>query len=366
VLAVTARADNPLLAARIANAFVQGAFESRKQVLGPLVRAMLAQTQASLQGLTATSPLAPDLAARANSLRSIQDGTDPTLSVSQPAEPPTSPKGLPKWVLVVLALLAGAALGVGTAVVTELVRGQRVIDEDQLDAITGLPVLARVPRAASELRRTPAADAPVAVTEAFRSLVFQLELGGRQPRSIMVASASRGDGKTTSVAQLGQTLAASGQDVLLIDFDLRNPKLAQELVVEPERDLWQVVSDGGNWKNAVTEVEGREGLRLLVAGSRGDDPGFLAEWVVYVLRDAVAEFDCVIVDTPPLAEVSDALKLSGVVDSILLVTRLSRTPTRSLEIATELLQRTGRPVAGVVLFGSNGHRAAAYMRSARY
>jgi capsular exopolysaccharide synthesis family protein len=278
------------------------------------------------------------------------------------AEPPGGPIGAPPWALAILALLAGAALGVGAAVVTQLVRGRRVIDEEDLDAITGLPVLARVPRAASDMRRPWTTDAQQTATEAFRSVMFQLELGGHPPRSIMVTSASRGDGKTTSVAQLGHTLAESGLDVLLIDFDLRSPELAQVLVVDVERDLRQVVTTGRHWKDAVKDVDGADGLRLLVAGRPGDDPAFLAEWVIDVLKAAASEYDCVIIDTPALAEVGDALKLSRAVDAILLVTRLTRTPARSLEIATELLRRTGRPVAGVVAIGSNGHRPVTYAR----
>jgi len=271
------------------------------------------------------------------------------------------------WLLLALSLLGGAALGVGAAVATDALRGPRIAGEEEVDRITGLPVLARVPRLPADVvgaRRGPAREMTPATAEAFRTLQVQLELEGGLPRSILVTSPSRGDGKTTSVAQLGRILAAAGRKVLLIDFDVREPQLADALSVRPERDLWQALSDGGSWQSALTGVGETDGLRLLVAGGAGVAAlqDGLTDWVSYVVSDAAASFDCVIVDTPPLADVSDALQLAGAVEAILLVTRVSRTPTRALEIATELLGRTGRPVTGVVVVGADGHGPGPYGR----
>src|SRR5829696_10456661 len=146
VLSVTASADDAALAARVANQYARSALEARGRALAPVVAALTAQTQRELKAeRNPASPVALDLAERLSDLRALGTGVDPTLSLTRPAEPPSSTVGTPRSLLALLGLLAGFAVGVGSALVLDMVGPRRVADAEQAIAATGLPVLARVP-----------------------------------------------------------------------------------------------------------------------------------------------------------------------------------------------------------------------------
>jgi Mrp family chromosome partitioning ATPase len=196
---------------------------------------------------------------------------------------------------------------------------------------------------------------PRASLQAFRTLRLQLELTPEsEPTIVMLTSPSRGDGKTTSVVQFAQTLAAAGSSVLLVDLDVGRPQLAHALGVTPDRDLLDFARADDPADSPVMEVPGHPDLDLVVATrtAAGINLDELETPVKELLEEARDEFAYVLLDTPPLAEVSDALKFASVADAVLLVVRLGSTTVTDLEIAGDLLERTGGHTAGCIVVGS--------------
>jgi Mrp family chromosome partitioning ATPase len=363
VLDITARAGTPVAAGRLANTFAQAALDSRRRILAPIVASLIARAEHEQQAERRAGETPPDTAVeRLSRLRLLAGGTDPSLSLAHAAQAPVSPAGRPLRLLLPLAAFAGAALALAAAVAIELLRTPRITGEQQLEGITGLPVVARVPRVHSRRgRRSSALELSSASTQAFRAMGARFVRDGGLPRSIMVTSASRGDGKTTSALHLGLTLADAGRDVLLVDLDPRNPELAGRALglraaragdsapaVQPPRPGdWE-----DHWRDAVVDIG--PGLHLMVddTGSDGSLGLGLAAWLPYLLPAVAGEFDCVIIDAPSLDDTQAAPSLLLAVDAVLVVARLDSTAERDVEVATRLLERIGREATGLVVVGA--------------
>jgi len=360
ILDITASAGNSGGAARLANEYANAVLDSRRQIL----RREISQ---AINRLQARGVKSPDDASRLSELQSSQDGADPTLSLSQPALPPGSPSGAPSWLIVALALIAGFTLGSGAAIMRGML-DSRIHSEDELVRLYPLPVLARVPPEPGLLRRPrPPADLamPRAVRGAFRSLAAQLD-EGRSPRTIMVTSASSGDGKTFSAVGLGLALVVDGFRVVLIDLDLNKPDLGRRLGVEPETDLEFVLSNRGTFNDLLVPAPGLPSLLVVPAASGNSD---LSEPLTRALPEfldhARGRADYVILDTPPLGEVSEAVRIARQADDIVVASRLGNTRRANLQAMRDVLERAGRVPNGFVVFGRTGTLSASYSKQPR-
>jgi Mrp family chromosome partitioning ATPase len=356
VLAVSAKADSGRRAASLANTFADAALDVRTEALRVAVVAALDRLnrqQARLAEAPAQDEAAADLAQRIGTLETVRDGNDPTLSFSERAAVPGAPIGTPKWVLAILALAAGFALGSGVALMLELV-DRRVRGEDELLQILPVPVLARAPIMPRRARRgvLSPAQMPPGVREAFRTLRVQLE---RQPgthRTIMLTSASSGDGKTTSAVNLALSLVGGGHRVVLIDFDLRKPDLARVLGLTPRHSLVATLT-GTPLAELLTPAPQLPPLQVVPAASTEGDIALLESLrrkLPAILEEAQALADYVVLDTAPLGEVSDALTIADQVDDIIVVARPGHTNRANLENVPRPAGRrrpdTDRPAAG--------------------
>jgi Mrp family chromosome partitioning ATPase len=365
VLDVTAKAATPAEAARLADTYAAAALDARRAVLRPVVGALLVRAEAEQRAAGGASDA---LDQRVSRLRVLADGTDPTLSLAQPAQPPSAPAGTSKKVLAVLALLAGAALGLVAAMATDILRSPRVTGERQLEGLTGLPVVARVPRLPAHSARAPGAlpEAPAAAALPFRALGTRFAANGGPPRSIMLTSPARGDGRTTSTLQLGITLTLTGWDVLLVDLDPRAPQLARRLGVTPGPDLRHARWDEG-WRDAVVDVAAVPRLHLVVADAQpeGSVSQELVAALPQLLRPMARQFDCVVIDGPSLSEADGAADLLRAVDAILVVARLNDTSERDLQRATRRLRQAGCSATGLVVVDSPAPFSARVLKPLR-
>lgn len=357
ILAVTATADTARLAARLANEFARSALAARRESLQRQAAAQLPRLRARQQTLRRDSPEAATVAARLDGLDSIRNGGDPTLSLSQQARPPDDPTGVPSPLVILLAAVAGLSLGSGGALLRELLE-RRIRDEDEAVALYPLPVLARIPvLKRRQLRATtgPQWVMPQPIREAFRTLLAQLgqHNGGRV---VMVTSASTGDGKTTSAINLVAAIAATGDRVTLLDFDLRKPDVGRALSLQEPMSLTNLLGADTSLSDMLVSAPSLPSMSVLATTTaRGD--AALIEAVNRRLPELVEEAkrsaDWVVVDTAPLGEVSDALRLAQSVDDILVVTRPGHTNRASFEVMRELLERTagGEPTGLLVIAG---------------
>jgi capsular polysaccharide biosynthesis protein/Mrp family chromosome partitioning ATPase len=350
VLAIQAEADEAQLAARVANQLAESAVGARShEVLGQVDAAIkrLQRNPAPRGTEPGSRRLAEQRAERLAELQAVRDrGRDPTLSLVQRATPRASAVGAPLALVMTLAGLIGLALGLAAAIALELL-SKRIRDEEELLRLYPLPLLGRIPRPKRRLggwrHRSPFASPP-AVREAFQTLSAQLDRGLEAPRSIMVTSASQGDGKTTAVANLAVALSESGHSVVALDLG-RRPELTQALGVYVEQEANGQTAVNRERPDGLLEAPNAPGLRVFPAAAHPGRPPLEA---LTEARQSGADF--VLLDIDSLGEAGDALRLAPRVDDVILVARVGHTERRQFEFARDLLERIGARPSGLLEF----------------
>jgi Mrp family chromosome partitioning ATPase len=177
----------------------------------------------------------------------------------------------------------------------------------------------------------------------------QLTLGKRG-RVIMVTSAGAGDGKTTVAAALAAAFAEVNDDVVLMDLDMRRPELTRLLGPSPTvggREHDELANGAGDGMVPVLPLPGVK----LVPAPKGDMARL--EAIIKTLPGQISQAKrkgaCVIIDTPPVGEVSEALRIASVCDQVVVVARPRHTDRRRLRMARDLLDRAHAPTVGMVL-----------------
>jgi len=267
------------------------------------------------------------------------------------SEPATARKGP----FLVLALVFGSVVFVGTCVAVDLL-DRRLTGPEAAARLTGLPVLGTIPL----VRRLPALTDESTLTsgmlaEAVRHLrtALRLALGSRRECHIVaVCSSSPGEGKSTITTLLAASLAAAGSRVLVVDGDLRQPTL-HELVATPGTPGFSELLGGA--EDVAPVPTGLTNLDFLGAGTVPTNPTellhshCLPEWIA-VCR---SHYDFVIIDTPPIASAPDALLLGYYADSLLLVVRERITEADILADALVRLRPLTDHLLGVVVNGDH-------------
>jgi capsular exopolysaccharide synthesis family protein len=194
------------------------------------------------------------------------------------------------------------------------------------------------------------------VAEGARALRTMLELTphGEPPKCLLVTSSLASEGKTATTVRLGIAFATVGKRVLLVDADLRRPKLHSALGVRRGPGLSDVLSGATPWhEGAVQTVV--PGLLALPVGSPCDQPHELLAGprLGTLLEDLQEHFDIVIVDTPPAAVVADAVVMSKVVEGVVMVVRAHAVSRVIVGQTLARLQQVGANVLGIVLNAVN-------------
>jgi capsular exopolysaccharide synthesis family protein len=192
------------------------------------------------------------------------------------------------------------------------------------------------------------------VAEQFRSLRGRIDaLSAQRPiKTLAVTSPLSGEGKTTAAINLAFVTSMSlGRRVLLIDCDLRKPKIHQALGLRPEAGLAEVLSDQVNLDSAIVKVEGMN-LEVLAVRGKPANPSELLSGprMRELLEEAGRRYDRVILDTPAALGVPDAKAVAELCDGLIMVVRADVTPHEEIEAALEILDR--RRLLGLVLNGA--------------
>lgn len=350
---VGVKAEDPTAAgaAKLANAYAQTALDTRSSSLKEQVQTKLTAIEAREEALDPNSAAAAALADQAATLQAIVEGQDPNFSLLQAAPVPPAATGTSTVVIVVLSVLIGLALGVGAALAVEQL-DRRVRDEEELTELTPLPVLARVP--VDRRHQNDPGSPPAGATEALRALQIQLEARGRDTRTVVMTSASEGDGKTTTTIALARTLVSAGRRVVVLDFDLRKSEVGERLGVRS--DLLRMLRNDGSLEDVLMRVDGIRNLRVLSAPPVGDAGALFQAYsrrLPELIEQARAYADVVLIDTPPLGRVADALRLAARADDLLMVVRPGHTERRELGLAQEALQQLGIIPTGLIVVGGS-------------
>jgi succinoglycan biosynthesis transport protein ExoP len=372
IVDVAATATSPVLAADLANAYTElfvaeqqnsnhAYYASALSLVNKQLAALSPQARAGTAGLA--------LQERAQSLGTLAELRNGNVQVAQPAAVPTSPSSPKVSRNTILGAFFGLLLGVGAAFLLER-SDPRIREPEDLEAVYGLPLLGVVPESAALSpagRRggKPEGVLPPGETEAFHLIRAHLRYFNvdRTLRTLVIASAGPGDGKTTVALHLASAAARMGSRVMLIEADLRRPTLVRRLEVQSGLGGLADVLIGDVLLNEAIQPVGltsaSEGWKerafdVLLAGSQPPpNPGELmeSEAMELVLDFAKAEYDLVVIDTPPLTAVSDAFPLLRKVDGVVIVGRLGRNRRDVAERLRDTLVGTGAPLLGVVANG---------------
>ncbi len=268
---------------------------------------------------------------------------------------PSSPMPLRNLALgaVVGGILAVAAV-IGVASFDDRLR-----TTDDADDATGLANLAGVPFVRS---RQAALDLPAgsAIAESFQRIVSAIDFAasaGRDHQVLLVTSPQPGEGKTSTAARLSMALAAQGRNVLVIGGDLRRPSLSVTLGADSGPGLADYLSDQDiAIEQCLHRVEGRRHLVIMPAGRLRDERNpaeAIRSHELSAVIDKMREFcDHIIIDSPPLLPVVDALELAAVSDAVIMSLYARKSRGRAVQRALRLLDEAGTTeVLGYVLNG---------------
>ncbi|MGK7922747.1 MAG: GumC family protein [Trichodesmium sp.] len=191
------------------------------------------------------------------------------------------------------------------------------------------------------------------LSEAFRSLYTNIRLLGGQKsfQSLTISSATSGDGKSTVAIHLAQTAATIGQRVLLVDADLRHPKIHHKLDLLNLQGLSDAINREVSLNDAIQRSPWDDNLFVLTAGEMTQDPIKLlsAKKTQYLMEQFQAFFDLVIYDTPPIADLADASLIAHHTDQTILVVSVEQTDRSILIKALEGFKISGGSILGIVV-----------------
>jgi polysaccharide biosynthesis transport protein len=273
------------------------------------------------------------------------------IPVNKAAVPSTPTSPVPSRNLL-LGLLAGLMLGIGIAFVRHTmdtkVRGEADIRQYSKEPMIGeLPV----EKSKSELvnmERDPHSGYAEAIRRLRTNLMFVDVTTGRH--SFIVTSAMPGEGKTTTTVNLAMAMATTGSKVLLIDGDLRNPSVAKTLGIEGAAGLTTVLL-GQATETDVIQRWRDTSLHVLAAGAIPPNPSELlgSEPMLELFDKLAHEFDFILVDSPPVVPVVDAVLLDRMTGGTLMVVASQKTKKRDLQSAIKQLDTVGAKLVGFTM-----------------
>lgn len=189
--------------------------------------------------------------------------------------------------------------------------------------------------------------------EAFRALRTSLLLSSPRtpPQVILVTSAIMQEGKTFTALNLAVVLAQTGQSVLLVDSDMRRPAVSKYLGIPMNAGLSACLAGTEEPDSVVVKIEEVPGLHIVSAGHRPPYPSEMlaSETMPKLIHHWREKYRYIIVDTPPVLAVTDAVVCSGIADVVILIARSERTGRQSLVRTRDLLRKVRANIAGVVV-----------------
>ncbi|MEZ5429529.1 MAG: polysaccharide biosynthesis tyrosine autokinase [Pyrinomonadaceae bacterium] len=297
------------------------------------------------------------------------------VKISTEAQVPDSPIGPKRNRNILVAFLISLAAGIGLAFLLDYL-DDSVRNSDDIGRNLGLPTLALIPfQNISEKRKLSllpgknghAGQSTALITmednrspmaEAYRHLRTSLlfSSAGKPPQTILVTSSQPAEGKTTTAINTAITLAQSGADVVIIDCDLRRPRLHNHFSLENGNGLTNYLSGEKNPENLLKPFPSLPNLKIITSGPIPPNPAELlsSNEMKNLLQFLKGNFKHVIIDSPPAISFTDAAILSTLVDGVVLVALAGKSSIHLMRRFKQRLGNIGARIYGVVL---NGIRA---------
>ena len=309
-----------------------------------------------------------NLLQEAQELSTLAALTSGNVEVTQRAgEPgaPTSPKPLRNTLF---GLGIGLLVGIGLALLFELL-DRRIKDPDEVERIMRTPLLGAIPLSSALARRSKRwpfrkpKDIGAGEKEAFHMLRANLRYLNPEnpPSSVLVTSATPGDGKSTVAWNLAAAGANAGNRTILVEAELRRPVFVREFNLPASKGLSEILTQGIEAQSVVHRFRdttrdngaGHASMDVIVAGRTPPNPVDLlqSQRMLDLIAELESEYDLVVIDTPPVAVVSDAIPLLSHVGGVIVVTRLGQTTRDAAEHLRKQLDDLNAHTLGVVING---------------
>ncbi|MDO5498151.1 MAG: polysaccharide biosynthesis tyrosine autokinase, partial [Propionibacteriaceae bacterium] len=265
-------------------------------------------------------------------------------------ERPTSPRVAQN---LAAGLLLGLALGYGVSLLREQL-DTRLRNSGDIAQVTEIPVVASVPLDSHPETPLVLESDPLGHrAEAYRRLSTTLQFVNvdHGPRALLVTSSMPAEGKSTTTINLAMSLAEANQRVLLIDADLRRPRVGESFAMDSSVGLTTVLIGRADLEDVV-QPYGQEGnLHVLPAGTIPPNPGELlgSRRMQALLARAAEEYDTVLLDCPPVLPVADAGVLARLTGGVIVVVGAGQTHRAQLTQTLDSLEKSGGHVAGIVV-----------------
>ncbi len=298
----------------------------------------------------------------------LKDTPASNMRIVDRAEVPRSPFKPNKTLNMLLSLVFGLALGAGAALLLNYL-DNTVKNEQDIQRHAGVPALGFIPLyqplhvvsgdsapATSQYAADIAchADPRSSFAEAFKSLrtAFLLAAPERAPRHVVVTSCEPLDGKSTVITNLAIALTQLGRSVVIVDADLRRPRVHKVFGITNEIGLSSFLSGNADIEEIVRE-SGIPGLQVVTSGPVPPNPSeLLASKALESFMErmsSLSPFDHLFFDSPPLLQMADAVLLANRMDATILVTREGRTVHQSLASGVRRLKQSRARILGAVL-----------------
>ncbi|MGA2982452.1 MAG: polysaccharide biosynthesis tyrosine autokinase [Terriglobia bacterium] len=291
------------------------------------------------------------------------------IHVVDPARPPKSPIRPQKLHNILVGLMVGLVLGLALAFAKEAV-DTSIQSIDEAERLANAPALAVVPLDRALRRLTPSLSGnngklaamqglallsrpSSAIAESFRGLVTSVVLSTapQPPQTLLITSSTAREGKSITALNLAIALAQRGEPTLLIDADMRNPRIAESLTLVNGPGLASILTGAHDIESALQQFPPVPMLWALPSGPKPPDPAHLlsSSAMDSMLQELRKRFKFVVIDSPPVLPVTDAMILSTLVDGVIFIVESGATVRGAVTRARKILQNVGTTVLGVVL-----------------
>jgi len=285
--------------------------------------------------------------------------TSSNIQVLDRAETPQNPHKPKKTLNLLIALVTGLFGGIGLAFFVEYL-DNTVKHPDDVEKGAALPSLGIVPNIAESVDSSARPmltheDRKSTLAEAYRAIgtYIQFSSAVKPPKTMLITSARKGEGKTTTAVNTAITMAHSCGKGLIIDADMRNPQLHKIFDVDPLNGLSSFLTGNIEFGDGLIKRTKVENLDIIPAGIIPPNPSELLS--SYRMKDLVnglfTLYSFVVIDSPPLLGLSDSLILSTMTDGVIIVVRAGNTPKDLVAQTKKLLYGVNAKILGVVLNG---------------
>lgn len=289
---------------------------------------------------------------RYQSLRIAEESTLANAQVIDPARVPEGPVSPKRRLNFILSVLVGLMVGVGIAALQEALDDTLHTSED-VEKELSLPMLGVVSLISTPEDRSMLHTSTMSsVAEAFRMVRSNIKFMAvdKSLQTIMVTSAGKGEGKSTTAANLAMALARDGRKVAIVDGDLRRPSVHKQFGVPNTQGLTNAIVGGMRITEVMVDV-GVENLSVLTAGPIPPNPAELLDSArfAHILDELKSTYDSIVFDAPPVLGVADASVLAGRTDGVVLVIAGGEVEKQAARRTVQMLQQARANILGVVL-----------------